>query len=253
MIRGDHQGSPGAQRDRGPRANCGNSAALLKRPAPPRRPSARPHRRCAPVPRPRRRRSSRSISWRRYGRQAASLRAAACCPAARSVRSRRDVDAGEPVSVVPVAAEGLVRAGPAVQGPKEEVARSPSPVKMRPVRLPPCAAGARPTTSTRRRIAPARHGPAPVIRPGTRRLDPRGLLAPRHQPRTEPARHHARLPGHPTVHPPSRTRSPAERWSSGDRSGKTFRNAIETLDKVCTLCYSRSRNGKSIGGNRHAQ
>ena len=39
-----------------------------------------------------------------------------------------------------------------------------SPVNTRPVRLPPCAAGASPSTYTRAsRVAEARHGPAPVV------------------------------------------------------------------------------------------
>ena len=64
-----------------------------------------------------------------------------------------------------------------------------SPVNIRPVRLAPCAAGARPTTSTARvRVAEARHRPRPVGLVAERGpLLDADELAPRHQPRARPA------------------------------------------------------------------
>ena len=65
-----------------------------------------------------------------------------------------------------------------------------SPVKTRPVRLPPCAAGASPSTSTdpRRRVPEAGHraGPICLVREPGRLLD-RHPLSPRDEPRTCPA------------------------------------------------------------------
>ena len=70
-----------------------------------------------------------------------------------------------------------------------------SPVNTRPVRLPPLAAGARPTIEHRRlRVAPARDRPAPVGLVRERRpLDLRDLLAPRDQPRAGRADRHSRV------------------------------------------------------------
>ena len=64
----------------------------------------------------------------------------------------------------------LDRPAGAVQAGEEPVRRSRSPVKIRPVRLPPLAAGASPTISTARLgVAPAGDRPAPVGLVGERR------------------------------------------------------------------------------------
>ena len=80
-------------------------------------------------------------------------------------------------------------ARPARQSAANSQSPERSPVKMRPVRLPPWAAGARPEhDDPRRGVAETRHRPAPVvlIDEGAA-LDPGDLLAPGDQPRAAAA------------------------------------------------------------------
>ena len=84
-----------------------------------------------------------------------SRRASACCPAARSARPRRCRRPSAPARRRRAATSGCSRTRPRASRASGN-RRSPSPVKTRPVRLAPCAAGARPSTSTRAsRIAKA--------------------------------------------------------------------------------------------------
>ena len=75
---------------------------------------------------------------------------------------------------------------------------------MRPVRLAPCAAGARPTMRDPGvGVAEPGHRPAPVVLVAEGgALVVRHLLAPRHQPRARPARHHLGLQPGERIHGP---------------------------------------------------
>ena len=115
-------------------------------------------------------------------------RASACCRAARTAprprRTRRAARARRRRR--PTSAGWRSRCGastPKSQSPER------SPVKTRPVRFPPCAAGARPATSTARlRIAEAGHRPAPVLSSRNAARFSRGdLLAPLDEPGARPA------------------------------------------------------------------
>ena len=146
--------------------------------------------RSAPVPAERaerdddpQRRAAAPARGRATARRCRARRRSACSPAARSGRPR-------PSGCRPGAARR--RRGPTVAcaaSPtrcRQANSQSPlrSPVKIRPVRLPPLAAGASPTTSTRGvGVAPAGDRPAPVGLVGERGpLVAGDVLAPRHQP-----------------------------------------------------------------------
>ena len=92
--------------------------------------------------------------------------ASACCPAARSgprPRCRRRASVRPSSRCCDVAHGWRSRCAWSAVIRKSPEPPTPSPVKTRPVRLAPCAAGARPTISTRApRVAEARHRPAPV-------------------------------------------------------------------------------------------
>ena len=106
------------------------------------------------------------VSRTRYGRQRPAPRSSACWPAARSARPTRSARPSAPARRPAPRRVGWF-ANPARGAPRTGSRRTRSPVKTRPVRLPPCAAGARPTMSSRAAGSP---------KPGTGRAQ-YGLVA----------------------------------------------------------------------------
>ena len=221
----------------------GRTAAAAAAPA---RPAARQRGRAAPCQAnapsattdPQRRQQQRQLARRATARRCRARRASARWPAARSGPPRpsgcRPARWPSPACVL----VGWV-ASPARCSAANSQSPLRSPVKMRPVRLPPCAAGASPTTSTRGiGVAPARDRPAPV-RLGRRRP---AASRPRPARATRPA---AGRPGRPRRAASSSASVGATAASRRRRRGRARPAWPASPGRPATRC--RARTGPATG------